>query len=97
MIIVCPHCGFELLRELQDGVASCPHCNRFFNSSPFNKLLAAAWMLRRNHQVNLDKFKYETNLNDNEFWLVTTSIDEGDNHTEFFKILKQHDISEEVC
>ena len=49
MIQFCPHCGHRLRNVVDCGISSCQNCNRVFDSSPFNRLLSAAWLVRHWH------------------------------------------------
>ncbi len=47
MIELCPHCGHHLKHPIQSGIGSCSNCHRVFDSSPYYRLLSAAWMTRK--------------------------------------------------
>lgn len=47
----CPFCGHELSVPVKDGSASCSHCSRVFDTSPYYKLLSAAWSVKRNPEL----------------------------------------------
>lgn len=47
MIYLCPFCGRPLGRNLTDGFTTCCNCKRVFDSSRYHKVLAAAWVARR--------------------------------------------------
>jgi hypothetical protein len=47
MIQLCPYCGHLLPFSLTDGFASCGHCNRVFDSSPYYRLLSGAWLAKK--------------------------------------------------
>mgnify|MGYP000900751624 CR=1 FL=1 len=49
MIELCPHCGHKLKHPILRGITSCSNCNRVFDSSPFNRILSTAWLVRRHH------------------------------------------------
>ena len=55
MIRLCPFCGWKLIQPLCCGITTCNHCNRLFNSSEYNQVLSAAWMVRRWH---IDDYLY---------------------------------------
>jgi len=89
MIHVCPNCGHALHRELNDGLTHCSHCNQLFDSSDFNKLLSAAWQVRREH-LTLEQVKWQLKLGDDLSILVYTFVnDYGYTHEEFIKLLKK--------
>ena len=97
MITVCPHCGFSLSRELIDGMTSCQHCNRIFESNCINRLLAGAWSLRREN-TSFEQFKFDTKLNDYEAILIYAFIvDHGYSHDEFIKALKNLGVSNKIA
>jgi hypothetical protein len=54
MIELCPHCGHKLTHPILRGISSCNNCNRIFDSSPFNRILSAAWLVRRHHISDQD-------------------------------------------
>lgn len=49
MIKYCPECGHHLPHELTNGITSCQNCRRVFDSSHHNRILSAAWAVRRRH------------------------------------------------
>ena len=88
MIYACPNCGFELERQLNDGLIYCTHCHRLIDSSDFNRLLSAGWLLRRRYQ-NIEQVKYHMQLTKDEAILVETYVcDHGYSHEEFIRLLK---------
>lgn len=89
MIYVCPNCGHSLHRQLNDGLAHCSHCNRIFDSSDFNRLLAAAWLVRREN-LDVEQTIFRTRLSEDEAILVCTFVgDHGYTHEEFIRVLKK--------
>lgn len=54
MIELCPHCGHKLKHPILRGITSCNNCNRVCDSSPFNRLLSAAWLVRRQNVTDPD-------------------------------------------
>jgi hypothetical protein len=55
MINYCPECGHNLPQPIFHGITSCNNCRRVFDSSQFNKLLSAAWLVRKR---NIDSEDY---------------------------------------
>lgn len=47
MIYMCPYCGSNLPKALQDGICICNNCGCLFDSSQQSKLLSAAWIIRK--------------------------------------------------
>lgn len=93
MIQVCPHCGFQLPEGLKEGLAHCVHCNQLFDSSDYNKLLSAAWQLRK-HPLSLEDIKWQIKLDEDYAILAHTYICEyGYNHEEFNKLLKKFGVA----
>ena len=88
MIIACPHCGFYIPQILKDGLASCTHCNRVFDSSLKNRLLSASWLVRKNNYHGVDQLISDTKLPEHEAILVYSFV--GDNlysQEEFHQVL----------
>ena len=89
MIYVCPNCGNQLDKELNDGLAHCTHCHRVFDSSDFNRLLSAAWQVRK-HNQSIEQLMFQMNIPKDEAILVTAFVGEyGYSHEEFHKLLKK--------
>jgi hypothetical protein len=89
MIQVCPNCGCELQLELKNGLSHCAHCNQVFDSSDYNRLLSAAWQIRRWH-LSLEQVVHQLKLGEDFSILVHTFVGEhGYNHDEFIKVLKK--------
>jgi hypothetical protein len=49
MIKLCPFCGHSIGRPLVNGITTCEHCSQVFSSSLRNKILSAAWVVRKWH------------------------------------------------
>lgn len=89
MIQVCPNCGHSLQRQLTDGMTHCGHCNQVFDSSDYNKLLSAAWQVRREN-LSLEQMKWQLKMDEDLSILVHTFVhDCGYTHEEFCKLLKK--------
>jgi len=96
MINNCPYCGTELSEPLNDGLSQCEHCNQLFDSSVYNKLLAAAWQIRKEN-LSLDKTKFYTKLDEDLSIFVFTFVAEyGYNHQDFMQVLKKLDIKKHM-
>ena len=68
----------------------CEQCRAFFEANDTNKLLSAAWELRKSHHLGLDAFKFRSGLDDTESQFVYHYISElGYSHDEFLKIVKE--------
>lgn len=94
MIYVCPHCGHSLDHQLNDGLTLCSHCNRLIESSAFNRLLSAAWMVRKHHYSS-EQLQAQANLSESEALFVTVFIEEQCySHEDFIAFLKKLTISE---
>jgi hypothetical protein len=91
MIKHCPYCGAGLPRPILHGITSCNNCVRVFDSSLFNKILSAAWFIRRKHPDPelLVTYGYDP-------YVVSLVMQyEHHSHEEFVKALKQLNISED--
>lgn len=96
---LCPFCGTQLDRELRgDGIADCLHCHRIFNSSKYNELLSASWVLRKSPNTGMDKFLFLTKLSEQDGIFVYAFIAENlYSHDEFQSYLKTLKISEKIA
>lgn len=89
MIYLCPFCGRNLDYKLEDGITTCHNCGRVFDSSPYHKLLAAGWAVRRWHLHDLDALSVKCNLNPSEAQIIGHYvITSGYTHDEFHHLLK---------
>ncbi len=96
MIVLCPFCGANLPRPVVRGLASCNNCNRVFESSPFNRLLTAAWLVRRRHIEHQDVLVQKLGYHPDEADLVLEHVAQGAcTHEEFFRVLKERGVSED--
>lgn len=97
---MCPFCGGNLPQPIIAGIASCNNCNRVFESSPFTRLLSAAWLVRRRHIEHRDVLVQKLGYHPAEADLVLEHVVDGCcTHEEFFRILKEKGVSEdyEIC
>ncbi len=89
MILACPYCGTEIPEALVNGLASCTHCHRIFESSTSNRLLSASWLIRRNKYRGLEQLISDTKLAEHEAILVYSLVnDNAYSHDEFQKAIK---------
>jgi hypothetical protein len=89
MIQICPNCGHTLQNELKDGLAHCLHCNQIFDSSDFNRLLSAAWQIRKEH-LSLEEIKWKFKLgNDFSILMHTFVIEYCYSHDELIVLFKK--------
>jgi hypothetical protein len=87
----CPHCGLALDKPLLDGITTCNRCGRVFDSNNRNKLLSAAWLVRREHIYDIEMLKFKCDISESEFLLISHYvIDMGFCHDEFVKFLNSH-------
>ncbi len=93
MMTACPHCGFSI-DGLRDGIASCSHCNRVFDSSLSNRLLSTSWLIRQHKYHGIDQLMSDTKIPEHEAIMVYSFVGEsGYSHDEFISVLKQLGIS----
>jgi predicted amidophosphoribosyltransferase len=93
MMYACPNCGFELEHKLNDGMISCTHCFRLIDSSDYNRLLSAGWLIRRRKQ-NIEQIKYQMQLSQEEADLIEAYVyDQGYSHEDMVKLLKSMGVS----
>jgi len=89
MIHICPYCGRNVSRAIEDGITTCNNCSRIFDSSSFHKTLAAAWYVIRNNLDNIDFVADMFKLDENDKNLIVKYIvEEGYHHDDFQRILK---------
>lgn len=90
---ICPNCGQLLQCELIDGLTHCSHCNQVVDSSDYNKLLSAAWQVRKKH-LELEQIKIQLKLDDDLCIFVYTFIFEYNyTHQEFMQLLRKLGVS----
>ena len=95
MMFVCPNCGFSLSHPVGCGLFHCGNCNVVSYTSEFNKLLSWAWEIR--HGKDIDIIDRDHILSIKNYNLLNTYIQElGYTHQEFYKILKEIEISESI-
>ena len=71
-----------------NGITSCENCGRIFDSSDRNKLLSAAWMVRREHLCDLDLIRFRCKLSEDDIaFIYQYVVDDGCCHDEFVKVL----------
>ena len=87
MLRLCPFCGKHLGRPIEDGITTCINCQRVFDTSPYHKILSAAWLIRKQNLYNLDAIKGSMpSLTDCELKILEKYIiDEDMPHEEFLK------------
>ena len=84
----CPYCGQSLDMPLLNGISTCNRCKRVFDTSDRNRLLSAAWLVRREHTYNIEIVEFRTDLSPQELSLIYEYvIDLGYCHDDFLKIL----------
>ena len=89
MIHLCPYCGHDLKFPIQNGITNCCNCRRFFDSSPFHRLLSAAWMVRKK-AVNSSDHLQSLGFTEEESDLVINFVeDQCFSHEEFMIVLRE--------
>ena len=89
MIYLCPFCGHQLSEQLRDGISDCSHCHRVFDSSKYNRLLAASWVMRKNPDATPEQLVHMTKLSLGDAILVHAFVGENlYSHDEFQAYLK---------
>ena len=84
----CPYCGHSLYQMLIEGISSCSHCNRIFDSTIRNRLLSVAWAIRHHYFKSIEEIKFSNILTDKEAEFVEKYVlDEGYSHDEFLKVV----------
>jgi ribosomal protein L37AE/L43A len=92
VITNCPYCGHRLAKSVMNGISSCSNCCRVFESSHFNRLLSAAWVVRRQSitcpyvLINMGYAPEDAEM------VVKYVCDECCNHEDFIAVLQQQKI-----
>jgi len=73
---MCPHCGKSLPHSLSDGIAFCYSCNRLVETTLYQKLLSAAYFVRKYHCYDPERLEWEQKLSEDEADLVISFIGE---------------------
>jgi hypothetical protein len=95
MIYLCPFCGHILPHCLSDGSSTCVNCSRVFDSTPFNNLLSAGWLVRKekiSDETGLVKYGYSEVVAGVAIKLV---YELGLSHEQLVKALKEIGVSQE--
>jgi len=95
MLLSCPHCGFSLSESLKDGIGSCSNCNRVFDTSPFNRILSAAWYVRRNNIADINRLIQAGIKEPDAYIALALSYDADYNHEDILKILNDLGVSKD--
>lgn len=89
MIYNCPFCGYNVSRAIKNGITTCNHCNRVFDSSSYCKVLSTSWFVRKNNLCDIETVKSNFELTDFEAGLIEKYIINEDYcHDDFIKALK---------
>lgn len=93
MINYCPFCGHNLPVAIVHGITSCNNCKRVFDSSQFNKLLSAAWLVRKRN-IDSEEYLVQFGYTKEEADLLIKFVYEGCySHEEFRDLLKNQETS----
>lgn len=95
MIYVCPFCGVRVSRVIKDGITTCNHCHRIFDSSSFNKILSAAWSARQDQISDPESLQSVYDLSKLEAAIIKKYEDYS--HDDLFKILNSNKSNLEKC
>lgn len=88
MICLCPFCGYRVGRPIQDGISTCNHCQRVFDSSPFHRILSAAWLVRKQNLYNIDAVAGSCDLTPCELAVVEKFVVNEDYcHDDLLKVI----------
>jgi hypothetical protein len=77
MIRLCPFCGYKLSSPLHYGITTCDHCGRVFETTIYNHILSAAWMVRRWHIQDPNILRNKFGFSEFEVDLVSKYVIEG--------------------
>jgi hypothetical protein len=89
LICICPFCGHRIGRPIEDGITTCSNCQRVFDTTPYHRILSAAWLIRKQNLYNLEAIKGSMEcLTDCELKILDKYIIEQDlHHDEFLKVI----------
>jgi predicted RNA-binding Zn-ribbon protein involved in translation (DUF1610 family) len=92
-IFVCSNCGKNLGDKIDDGVIICPFCNTVIYNTLKNRLLSAAWMLRKKTST-IEKIKIDMKLDQDEANFVQSFVEDHlYGHEEFKKMLTKFGVN----
>lgn len=93
MIIYCPYCGNLLKHPVECGITTCNNCNRVFDTSPFNKMLSASWLVRK-RQISIEEVVMHYGYTQEEASMVIEAVFYNCySHEDFVEFLKEKGIS----
>jgi Zn-finger protein len=81
----CPFCGHLLEQTLKEGISSCSNCHRVFDSCSQNRILSAAWQIRRRNLETVEEIEF-LSIEELEF-VKEYILDKRYCHDEFLKLL----------
>lgn len=93
---LCPYCGHALPHTIKSGIGTCINCSRVFDTSPFNRLLSAGWLVRRQdicHESQLEAYGFS--FEEAVFVIAFVSAN-GFSHDEFIKVLTKLGVSSQL-
>lgn len=93
MLQLCPFCGHFLSKPLTDGIASCTHCSRIFDSNPMNRLLSAGWLCYRKHYEEVEDLVREGFTTEEAQVVISFVVGNQYDQQEFAEALKKMGIS----
>jgi ferredoxin len=91
MLIMCAYCGHKLTHPLKDGITTCQHCDRCFDSSPYHRLLSAFWLAKRRHYI--DESQLLGDFTPEESSTVMKYINDEFSYEEFAKLVNEQGVS----
>ena len=94
MIMLCPHCGSSLNIPCKYGISSCSNCNRVFDTSHFNRLLSASWLVRRKNILTAESLMRYGYAKEESELVLEAVYDNCCTHEDFIEILKAIGVSE---
>lgn len=99
MIWCCPFCGFKLKKPVLHGISSCTNCCRVFDTSDTNRLLSAAWLVKRDNICSEEALmQYGFSHAESKF-VIEAIVDSCLLPEELAKLLKENGIPqfESIC
>lgn len=90
MLIVCPYCGLNLNRPLNDGISHCSNCNHLIEVNIKTNFMSLFKYIKSLNSPDINKIKFETRCDQDEILFVYAfAIDNNYSNEEFNNLLNK--------